>query len=77
MEEYPTPGVEDLIALKVGGKEGETLGRESLADHEARVRELMDRLEDESKTSRLRDAPTSFAALSDFLVRLRIRPLQP
>ena len=71
-EAYPVPGVQDLIALKVGGAEKETLPAGSVGAHAARVKELTTQLEKAGKDSALREAPLSKAALSDFLVRLRL-----
>ncbi len=70
--EYPVAGVDDLIAVKVGGAERATLTPEAVNDHEAAVQTLMARLKDEGDASGLREAPTSRDALSDLLVRIRL-----
>lgn len=72
LENYSIPGVAELIALKTEGAENATLPPGSDAEHLARGRELRKRLVVAADESKLRDAPTSAAALSDFLVRLRL-----
>jgi predicted nucleotidyltransferase len=72
LEMYPTPGVADLISLKVEGTENEALPSGSEDEHHARGRELRKRLVVASEETDLPGAPTSAAALSDFLVRLRL-----
>lgn len=74
LEAYPTPGIEELVAMKIAGAEKATLPLGSVGGHEARVKELTTRLEEEGEASDLREEPTSRAALSDFLVRLRLGP---
>jgi len=71
-EEYPVAGVDDLIAQKKGGAERATLPSGTVAGQAGAVSALIERLKAEGAASRLRDAPISHAALSDFLVRLRI-----
>ncbi len=70
--DYPIAGVEDLIALKLGGAEKATLPATAIEEHQTAIRTLLERLKTEGEESELRDAPTSRAALSDFLVRLRL-----
>jgi predicted nucleotidyltransferase len=71
-EDYRIPGIPDLVALKTDGREKATLTPNGLEGHEARVYQLLARLEDEGKASTLREAPECRRALSEFLVRLRL-----
>lgn len=69
---YPTPGLEELISLKTEGAEKATLPAGVVDAHETRVDDLIATLQQAGEQTDLRDAPTSGAALSDFLVRCRL-----
>jgi predicted nucleotidyltransferase len=77
LEMYPLPGVADLISLKLEGSEDATIPAEALSSggedaHHAQGRELRKRLVAAAEETDLPGAATSAAALSDFLVRIRL-----
>jgi len=65
------PGARDVRPEGTVAKIVGNLGEGSL-DHDKAVADLLDRLEAEGRSSSLRDMPSSRAALSDFLIRLRL-----
>jgi len=70
--EYPILGLDELIARKTAGEENATVPPRELERHETSVQEWTARLAEAGRATRLRDAPESRRALSDFLVRLRL-----
>lgn len=72
--EFRVPGVEELVARKMAGKEKEVLeGAAELALHARQCGQLRERLEGEAERTSLPEEPTSRAGLHDWLVRLRLR----
>lgn len=63
----------ELIARKTGGAEKGQLDQADLAFYEREYLRLVGELERASADSQLSEAPAGFAALSDLLVRLRLR----
>jgi predicted nucleotidyltransferase len=79
LEHYPAPSyVADLVAAKIEAEHlaladaSATPHHEQLADDVARLHAALD---DARDLSRLPDRPAAFAALHDFVVRLRLQPL--
>jgi hypothetical protein len=69
---YKQPYLQDLMDLKVNGHEKAVLADPDLPFYEAEVNRLTAQLERAMAESTLPDAPTSFEALDDLLVSLRI-----
>lgn len=73
--EYKLPYIDDLIARKVNGIEKGVVPEADLAFHRAEYERLRARLEEASQTSQLKDEPEAKDALSDLLVRVRMKTL--
>lgn len=69
--EYRLPFIADLIAIKRGGVEKQTLVDADLAFHLEQVALLEQRLQREGERTTLPDVPTAKPELNDLLVRLR------
>ena len=67
--------VDDLIASKLAGPERSTLDDADVAFHRREYERLQAELEASYQTSTLPEAPTARPALSDLLVRLRMRSM--
>ena len=67
------PYISDLIARKTGGPEKGRLDQADLAFHQHEYDRLRGELQRAFDESRLPEAPTAAAALSDLLVRIRLR----
>lgn len=65
--------VDDLIQQKLSGEEQSRLPVIDLAFHQREYERLVRQLEDSARVSSLPDQPSARAALSDLLVRLRLR----
>lgn len=65
------PYVDDLIARKVAGREGETLDDADASFHHREYERLRAELEAAGASSRLPERPTARDALDDLLLRLR------
>jgi predicted nucleotidyltransferase len=74
-EEYKLPYVGDLVARKLAGPEKGTLPDADVDLHRREYDRLVARLREEQERSSLPEVPTGKAALSDLLVRLRLRTL--
>ena len=70
--DQPREGVEELIALKVGGAEREPLPPQLAEWHARRIDALEAELVAAGETTALPELPTARAALSDLLVRVRL-----
>lgn len=68
---YSTPGVQELIELKVEESEKEDLGSELVQEHLFRLNELEKRLDAAFEKSSLPESVDNREALSDYLVRAR------
>ncbi len=71
IEAYSTQGVEELVALKVGGTERQVLDPELVQTHLTRLNDLEQRLDQAFESSSLPETVNNVAALSDYLVRAR------
>lgn len=71
IEAYSTPGVTELIELKVGGSEKDLLASELVQEHLIRLNELEKRLDTAFEHSTLPESVDNRDALSDYLVRAR------
>jgi predicted nucleotidyltransferase len=71
-ETYRLPYVPELIARKLAGGEQSLLSGADVEFHRGEYERLRARLEAEHAASKLPEAPTVRAALSDLLVRLRL-----
>ena len=76
LDEYPVPGVDELIDLKTHGTERGTISLDRASRHDGQLDALFSRLDHAGQVSTLRDAPTAGGALSDLLVRLRLATLR-
>ncbi len=76
-KKYRLPFIDDLIALKLAGPEKGTLKQSDLAFHESEKNRLDALLRTRSESSHLPLAPSAACAgaLSDLLVRLRLKTL--
>jgi predicted nucleotidyltransferase len=72
-EEYKLPYIPDLVDRKTGGPEKSTLTNADLQFHQGEYARLRARLESEHETSKLPEGPTALPAMSDLLVRLRMK----
>ena len=70
---YNLPYVPELIARKLEGVEKSTLGSADLTFYQQEYERLLERLEQASAASSLPETPSGKAALSDLLVRLRLK----
>ena len=73
---FDLPYVPDLIQRKREGAEHATLPDADVAFFRAEYERLQGVLEDAHNASNLPDAPTSYAALHDLLVRLRLEGIE-
>ena len=71
-EDARLPYIPELIERKTTGLEKGVLERADLEFHEGEYRRLLAELEQAFQTSSLPEAPTSFAALNDLLVKIRL-----
>lgn len=71
IETYSTPGVRELIKLKVEGSEKASLGSELVQEHLFRLNELEKRLDAAFEKCTLPESVDNREALSDYLVRAR------
>jgi uncharacterized protein len=76
-EEFRLPHVDELIARKLAGPEKSALDDADLAFHRAEYERLRGELEAAFQASWLPEAPSARAALSDLLVRLRMKTVTP
>ena len=74
-EEYKLPYVGELVARKLAGPEQGTLPDADAEFHRGEYDRLVGRLREEQERSTLREMPAAKDALSDLLVRLRLRTL--
>jgi len=65
--------IPDLIARKIEGKEKAVLDNADLAFHKREYERLRSELEEAYRSSRLPEAPIAKDALSDLLIRLRLK----
>jgi len=72
LDDYPIPGVPDLIAAKTGGVEKLPLSTSDVARHRPEFDRLTRLLEQARDDSDLPEAPTAFDALDDLTVRLAL-----
>lgn len=70
--EYKIDRVDDLIAIKAGGKEQDTISPEAMAFHESQYLRLRARLEDEQTRTALPEQNSALGELSELLVRVRM-----
>lgn len=75
-ERFRLTEIDELVARKREGAEKMALGPGDMDLHGANLDRLDAQLHDAHEHSRLPEAPTSAAALDDFVVRLRLRGLQ-
>jgi predicted nucleotidyltransferase len=73
VEEYPLPGIPELVARKTGGAEAALLDPSELDRHRVEKDRLLVRLEEAHARSTLPDEPAGRDALNDLLVRLRLQ----
>jgi predicted nucleotidyltransferase len=66
------PGIDDLVARKVEGRERETLPDDEVAFHARAIERLTNDLAEAAETTTLPEAQTAGPALHDLLVRLRL-----
>ncbi len=75
-QEFRLPYIDDLVARKTQGEEQSTLTGEDLTFHEQERTRLEALLTEESKRSTLPEAPTARDALSELLVRVRLKTIE-
>jgi uncharacterized protein len=68
-EHFRLPDIDDLIARKIA--EGAPLAAEEFEAHRTRIEELFARLDSAFEKSALPEQATHFAALNDFVIRIR------
>ena len=73
LEEYPQPGVAELIAAKKAGAEKQSLPPSMVKSYTDRYHRLVTRLEQERDSSSLPDHPSGVDELNDFVVRVRLQ----
>jgi predicted nucleotidyltransferase len=73
LDEYPQPGVAELIAAKRSGAEKMGLALADVDRHRGAYQDLVGRLERAEASSPLPDRPTGSEALEAFLIRVRLR----
>jgi predicted nucleotidyltransferase len=71
-DEFKLPYVPDLIQRKLNGPEKAVLADADVMLYQSEYERLRQVLEDAHQTSALPESPTSYAALNDLLVRVRI-----
>mgnify|MGYP001187723365 CR=1 FL=1 len=71
-EEYRLPYIPDLVARKTTGAEKQTLSDADFAFHEREFQRLRSELEKQHASTSLPETTTSFKAMNDLLVRLRL-----
>jgi predicted nucleotidyltransferase len=76
-ESTKLPFLAELIERKVHGREKECLSEADVAFHEREYERLSGQLKDASAESHLPEVPANKDAVHDFLVRLRLRGLNP
>ncbi len=67
---YPLPGIAELIERKTAGAEGGELQPDELMAHLPTLSRLESELASAFEASTLPEAPTTLAALDDFIVRI-------
>ncbi len=76
-ERFKLPFVAELIERKTTTEERASLAEADLSFHATQYARLRDDLERAGEVSSLPQAPTAIDALSDLLIRLRVRTLSP
>ena len=77
LDEYPQPGVRELVERKRAGAEQGTLSPDEVAAHAPAFDRLFARMHEAHASSTLPEAPTAAPALHDLVVRTRLRGPAP